>query len=365
MTEVVFFTHNLGYGGAERCIVNITNELAERGHTVEILLVDKQGGLLQEVHDDVPVRELDGEPLIRAALDLRKFVREYSPDIIISNVNTANLMAIAATKSIRTETSLIVGVHNTLSVKKQDYSTGVKDRIIPYLMRMLYPLGDQFIAVSNGVAEDLSSTYDIPMDRMNVIYNPCVTDKILEKGTEPPDDDLFHHVGGDLILGVGSLIEQKDFSTLIRAFSEVVKQKPDSHLVIIGDGPERTNLENLTIELGLSDKVSILGYVENVYAYMASADLFVLSSRWEGFGIVIVEAMAFGTPIVATDCPHGPREILGDGKFGRLTQVEDSLQLADAINETLYSPPKSTEIQQRANDFHVSNVADKYEKLLF
>lgn len=363
--KVVFFTHNLGYGGAERCIVNITSELKKRGHDVEILLVDKEGGLIKDVHEDVRVRELDGEPLLRAGLDLRTFIREHSPDILVSNVNTANLMAIAAVKTIRTDTSLIVGVHNTLSVKKQDYSTGVKDRFIPYLMRVLYPLGDQFIAVSQGVADNLSSNYNVPKHRINVIYNPCVTDQIIEKGSQPTDDALSFHSNGDLILGVGSLIEQKEFSTLIRAFSDVVKKKPDSRLAIIGDGPERANLENLAMELNIADKVSILGHVDNVYSYMANADLFVLSSRWEGFGIVIVEAMAFGTPIVATDCPHGPREILEAGKYGRLSPVGDSSKLADAIIETLNSPPNSTDVQKRAYDFHVSNVADDYEKLLF
>jgi len=364
MTKLAFFTHNLGLGGAQRVIVNLTTELAERGRDVEIVLVEKRGELLADVHEDVPVIDLDTEPFIPAVLDLRRYLKRRRPDVLLSTVNTANLMAILAVKTTRTGTRHVVRMANTPSKKAQEYDGKWTDRLIPYLMKALYPLGNEFITISEGLADDLVSNYHVDRDDITVIYNPCVTDEMLEKGKEPIKCEWLFEPEIKVILGVGSLSQQKDFQTLIQAFTAVREQDDQYRLVIVGEGPQREELETLCDNLGVDDDVALPGEVTNPYPYFSNADLFVLSSRWEGFGIVTVEALAFGTPVVATDCPHGPREILENGKYGTLVPIRDLEALSKAIIEVDKSPISKSVLYERAREFHTSEISKEYERLL-
>jgi glycosyltransferase involved in cell wall biosynthesis len=216
------------------------------------------------------------------------------------------------------------------------------NRWSPLLARLFYPWSDGIIAVSRGVAKDLTDVTGLPLERIHTIYNPTITPILLEKAKEPIDHPWFKPGELPVILGVGKLYEQKDFPTLLRAFARVRQVKP-CRLVILGRGPQRQKLNALTRELGLSQEVAMLGFVENPYAYMARAAVFVLSSAWEGLPNALIEAIALETPVVSTNCESGPQEILDHGKYGSLVPVGDSDAMAQAILEVLSGQIKSVE----------------------
>jgi glycosyltransferase involved in cell wall biosynthesis len=203
----------------------------------------------------------------------------------------------------------------------------------------------------------------VPADLVTTIYNPVVTDELLEKAREPLDHPWFVEDAPPVILGVGRLEPQKDFETLIRAFHRVQSER-EPRLVILGKGSERAKLERLVQSLGMDNSVQMPGFVDNPFQYMARADVFALSSRFEGLPGVLIQAMATGCPVVSTDCPSGPREILEDGRWGALVPVEDEEALAVAILGTIDSPHCLDELRERAQAFSASQAVDQYLDVL-
>jgi glycosyltransferase involved in cell wall biosynthesis len=203
-------------------------------------------------------------------------------------------------------------------------------QIFPRLANWFYPWADDIIAVSKGVADDLAHAACLPRDRIQVIYNPIVTSDLYEKSREPFEHPWFNAGEPPVVLAVGRLTAQKAFDILIRAFARIRARRP-TRLLILGEGEDRLALQNLVNQLGLDQDVSLPGFVSNPYAYMAHAAVLTLSSRWEGLPTVLVEAMSLGIPVISTDCPSGPREILRDGQYGRLVPVGDSSALVEAM----------------------------------
>jgi glycosyltransferase involved in cell wall biosynthesis len=236
-------------------------------------------------------------------------------------------------------------------------------RLMPYLVRKLYPRADGIAANSKGVADDLAQVIGVPEERIQVIYPSVVTADLFERAQAPVDHPWFCQGQPRIVLGAGNLIKQKDFPTLIRAFAKI-RHTHQVRLVILGEGKERPQLSGLIQDLGLEEDVVLLGFVDNPYAYMARAAVFVLSSAWEGFGRVLVEAMAVGTPVVSTNCPSGPAEILEGGKHGPLVPVGDSQALAKAIVNILDNPPSSVVLKGRASDFSLQAVVDSCLEML-
>ena len=231
-------------------------------------------------------------------------------------------------------------------------------------MRWLYPKADFVVGVSQGVIDDLKRVLRFDSKKVQVIYNPIVDEELLRKTDEPLDHPWFRPGKPPVILGVGRLAKEKDFPTLIRAFALVRKERP-ARLMILGEGEERPNLEALVRELGLEEDVALPGFVDNLYKYMKRAAVFVLSSLWEGLPTVLIKAMALGTPVVATDCPSGPAEILEGGKWGCLVPPGDPKDLAKAILDTLeggVSPVEAvTNVHKR---FSVGSIVEQYLKVL-
>jgi glycosyltransferase involved in cell wall biosynthesis len=230
-------------------------------------------------------------------------------------------------------------------------------------MRWLYPRVDHIVAVSEGVASDTLAITGLPAERISVIRNPVITKCLLEKSREPVGHPWFNEGGAPVILGAGRLTRQKDFPTLIRAFAHVRAQR-DARLVILGEGRLRGELEKLAAELGLSGCVSLPGYAANPYAYMAKASLFVLSSAWEGSPNVLTEALALGVPVVSTDCPSGPREILQGGRYGALIPVGAHRQLGEAMLATLERPHESSLLREAAAEYNANLSARRYLEVL-
>jgi glycosyltransferase involved in cell wall biosynthesis len=296
------------------------------------------------------------------SLKLADQLRQIRPDALLSALTDCNLTAILAQRFVN-GFKVVTSEQNTpsLSIRSQPAAGTVLK-----MMRRLYPKADRIVAISQGVANDLISLLNLLHEKVTVIYNPVVTPELFEQAKQPVSHPWFEQNQLPVILAVGRLTRQKDFPTLFRAFS-LVRQVRPAKLLILGEGEERANLERLAIELGIQNDVSMPGFFDNPFAFMAKASVFVLSSAWEGFGNVLVEALACGCPVVATDCRSGPREILDNGRYGRLVPVGDHEALAKAILETLDNPDFPADRQtrlQRAMEFSVDAAVDKYLKVL-
>lgn len=358
--RLAFFLPGLYGGGAERIMLNLAEGITAHGYSVDLVLARAEGPFLTQVPDSVRLIDLHASRVLSSLPALVRYLRRERPLALLSILH-ANIIALWARRLAGIPLRVIVAEHNTLS----SVTKGVADRrwrAYPVLARWFYPSADGIVAVSKGVAVDLSKQINLPLDKIQVIYNPIVTPELFEKSSTPIEHPWFQAGEPPVLLAVGRLTIQKAFDVLIRAFALVRKDIP-VRLLILGEGEQRHALQGLINKLGLEQDACLLGFVPNPYPYMAHAAAFILSSRWEGLPTVLVEAMSLGTPIVSTDCPSGPREILADGKFGQLVPVDDPSALAAAIKIALSSrisrPPRDS-----WKAFEHECVEEQYIKLM-
>lgn len=330
---LALFLPSLEGGGAERVMLNLARGILEHGLEVDLVLAKAEGPYLKQLPIGVNVIDLGSKRTLASIPRLASYLRRRRPQALLSALNHANMAALAAKKLSRTPTRVVVSEHNELFPGKLIDKEGA---VFQRLMRYSYAWADGVIAVSEGVADSLARVCGIPRSRIAVIYNPVIGEGLLERAREPLQHPWFAPGEPPVILGIGRLHPQKDFGNLIRAFA-LLRSEQRARLIILGEGEERPALERLVLELGLED-VKLPGFVDNPYAYLAHSAAFVLSSAWEGLPTVLIEALAVGTPVVSTDCPSGPREILQGGRFGPLAPIRDSTALAKAMAETLASP---------------------------
>jgi len=360
--KIALFLPSLRGGGAERVMLNLSKGLINHGYQVNLVLVKAEGDYLSQVPAGVRIMDLKSPRVLLSLSGLINYLRHEQPIAMLSAMGHTNIIAIWAKRIAGVKTKLVVSEHSTLSkVTKQTRNT--RSRIMPLLMRFTYPKADAVIAVSKGVAEDLAQVIGLSRSLIQVIYNPVVDEELLAKSHEPLDHPWFQPDEPPVILSVGRLTQVKDYSTLLRAFA-LVRAKVPARLMILGEGEDRSHLEKLTQELDIAEDVAMPGFVYNPYNYMAKAKVFALSSQWEGFGMVLVEAMACGTPVVSTNCPYGPSEILADGKYGKLVPVGNPETLAIAILQTLKNPPNKSVLKDRIKAFHVDDITQKYLQVL-
>ena len=365
--HIALFLYSMGGGGAERVMLNLAIEFAKLKYKVDLVLVTKKGPYLKQVPKNVrivsffiPSRKFR---TLFSVIPLLFYLRKEKPDTLIAASISCNVIAVMAKILSRSQVKIVIGVHNTFSIDRQKLGF-LKRLIMSRLVYSLYPRADAIIAVSKGVADDLSRAINIPRQKIKVIYNPIVNSEVYRKVKEEEiDHSYFSDSSLKVIIGVGRLTEQKDFPTLIKAFAKV-RQKINSKLIILGEGKDRKKLEKLIQNLNLEKDVSLPGFVDNPYAYMARSDVFVLSSRWEGLPTVLVEAMACGAPVVSTNCKSGPAEILENGKYGKLVPVGDVDALAEAIWKTLKNPLSSDILRERAKNFSVEKAVSEYLKVI-
>jgi glycosyltransferase involved in cell wall biosynthesis len=282
------------------------------------------------------------------------------PAGLVSSLTHVNIAVLIAKLIARVDTRVLVSEHNQIS-RKARVAKGPRGWLTYRAVPLLYRRADVIVAVSQGVADDLADFAGLPQGRVECIYNPVYDETLVAAAAQPVDHPWMAPGQPPVIVAAGRLQEQKGFDVLLRAF-QAVRRVRDVRLIIMGEGEDRAKLERLVAELGLGDSVSLIGFVENPYAMMARAQVFVLSSRWEGFSLVLVEAMACGAPIVSTDCPSGPREVLADGRYGKLVPIEDPVSLSEAIVQVLDDPGPSA--RDRAQSFTVRDAADAYLKAL-
>ncbi len=356
MGHVAVFLTSMRIGGAQRVARNLCSGLVENGHSVDLVLVEAEGELLEELPPEVSVVGLDASRVTTSALPLRRYLRAREPDVLYAMMTEINVAAIAARRLARVGTRLVVSEHNTPSAS----TDGIKDRLALRLAALAYPHADRTVAVSHGVREDLRRFVDVDA---TVIYNPVDVERIRRRAAEPLDHDWFADPSLRVVTSAGRHVPQKGFDTLLRAFAALGDD--DARLVLLGEGEQRASLRRLADELGVGERVAFPGFVDNPFAYMGRADAFVLSSWYEGFGNVLIEAMATGCPVVSTDCPSGPSEILENGTYGPLVPVKDPDRMAEAIGEVLREPPDPDVLSERADDFSIPAVTAAYEDVLF
>ena len=360
-TKLAIFLPSLRGGGAERTMLNLAHGLSERGYAVDLVLARAEGPYLREVKESIRLVDLNGSRLLTSLPVLVRYLRHERPLAMLSIMNYTSIVALWARRLAGVSTQVVVSERNMLSYAAQQ-APDQPLRLMPRLIRRFYPWADGIVAVSKGVADDLAQVTDLPRERIQVIYNPVVTPELREKAQAPLDHPWFAPGEPPVLLAAGRLVMKKDFPTLIQAFARVRRARP-ARLLILGQGPERPVLQALVRQLGLEQDVSLPGFVANPYPYMARAALFVLSSRWEGLPGVLIEALYCGVPLIATDCPSGPREILADGQYGQLVPVGDVAALTRAIETALAGnapspPPESWQ------PFELETVVNQYASIL-
>lgn len=339
-------------------MVTLANSLANRGFDIDLVLGELRGPYIDQVSKDIRIINLNSSRTILSALPLTRYLRREKPKFMISALSHVNIISFVASKLSRQKLKLVMTEHNNFTRANQ--SLGLKGAILRTAIKWVYPHCRCIVSVSTGVANDFIENMGIPRELFHTIHNPIVGESIRKKSEETPEQ--LTYIRRPILISVGRLTRQKDYSTLLYAL-HALKQYCDASLVILGSGPLKGELEVLASSLGLSDSVYFAGFQSNPYAWMKAANVMVMSSAWEGFGNVLVEAMACGTPVVSTDCPSGPAEILEGGRWGRLVPIGNSDALAKAILDTLNdtNPPN---VRIRACDFEVDNILEKYLEIM-
>jgi len=353
---------SLGGGGAERIMLNLARKFAQWGHQVDIVVASAKGPYLSQIPDSVRLVDLRTTRTITAIRPLARYLRRESPNALLSKMGHCNIAAVLARKISGTRTRVVIAEVSLLKTSTRS-APQFRSRWIPFFAKRVYPWADRIVAISGGVADDLSRLLDLPLESIEVIYNPVVTPELYERAACAPAHPWFKKGVPPVILGVGRLDPEKDFPTLLRAFS-MVRRNRNVRLMILGEGPERFVLESLAQELGITDVLALPGFVENPLPFIANAAVLVLTSLFEGLSNVLIEALACGTPVVATDCPCGPREILDGGRYGMLAPVGDFEEVARTIEETLENPPDPMFLKGSAERFSVDAIARQYLEVL-
>jgi glycosyltransferase involved in cell wall biosynthesis len=365
-----------GGGGAERATITIANEFAKRGVDVDLVLRRAEGPYADLISSGVNVVRLGAgldttssrlriyRTNLGSLVSLRGYIKKRKPSAIVSPFLRDNLHVLLAIKLTRATCRAVITQPGTLSWELLHNCNRAQRARWRRVIRWLYPCADSVIAVSRGVAEDLVRIVPGISAKLRVINPPVDVDRIQQLSYNEPDHPWFKNGNHQVILGVGRLFRVKDFPTLVRALARV-RQAKSVKLVILGEGEERQRLEALISELGLTEDVSLPGFAKNPFAHMRRSSVFVLSSVTEGCPNVLLEALACGCPVVSTDCPSGPREILQDGKWGELVPVGDVGALAAAIERVLDSPPSPERLKARAAYFSLDRVVDQFYEAVF
>lgn len=360
--RIAFFLPSLHGGGAERVMLTLANRLVALGYAVDLVLAKAEGPYVTEISPSVRLVDLNAPRVLRSLPGLILYIRRTRPAVLLSALDHANVAAGIGRMFACVPMRLVISQHSHVS---RPY-LGERKRRQDFLLKLMSPVyrkADRVVAVSSGVAESLISTIGMPRALIDVIYNPIVDETMLSRSREPIEHAWFECSDVPVVVAIGRLAPEKDFATLIRAFAFLCRRRK-AKLIILGEGKLRSELEQLVCDLGVSEFVDMPGFVNNPYAYLFRANSFALSSIREGLPTVLIEAMACGTPVVSTDCPSGPAEILQGGKFGTLVPIGDPVALADALEASLDNPLPPSSISTRAMEFSVDNAVRRYLSML-
>ncbi|WP_350342381.1 glycosyltransferase [Proteinivorax tanatarense] len=364
---ITLYIPSLNLGGIAKNTIRLAKGLIAMGYDVDVVVVNYKGEYVKDLPSEINIVNLNSKKAMFSIPKLVSYLRRKRPKALISANDYTNIIAIIAKKLSAVKCKLIISVRTNVTTHCKN-AKSIKERLlVPLLIKKAYPLSDYIVSVSKGVQEDLVSNFNIPENKSVVIYNPIFDESILEKKLEEPNHIWFGKAN-TILLSAGRLTQQKDYPTLIKAFAEFRKTENSKSvkLIILGEGPERDNLQKLINKLNLTGDVDLLGYVSNPYSYMGKADLFVLPSKWEGFGNVLVEALSCGVNVITTNCPSGPMEIINYGEFGTFVPVGDYKKMSDKIKDTLNNSPKisAETLVKRGKEFSISKTASEYLELV-
>lgn len=355
-TKIALFMPSLSGGGAERVFLWLAEGFIDAGYSCDLVVGNSSGSYRPD--ERVNLVDLGARHVIFALPALARYLRREKPAILLSEQAHANLIALWAAFFSGRKTRVVVTEHTILSMYARQ-SKSLREKLLPGLARRFYPSADAVVAVSQGAADDLAKLIPLISGRLRVIHNPLPIQYIQEEAAKPVNHPWLENKTLPVVLAVGRLSPEKDFQTLIRAVG-LAKKQQEMRLVILGEGSERERLEMLVHEAGLEGLVEFPSFVQNPFAFMKRADVFVLSSRFEGFSMVLVEAMACGAPVIATDCPSGPAEILQQGRYGTLVKVGDVERMAQAILQVLKNPVDTQQSLERVKDYSVEKTLVQY-----
>lgn len=357
--KVVFVLGCLGNGGAERTVLNILNNIDSNLFDVSLCLLEN---IEKNSYSNFLNKKIDITILNRRArysiLSIAKVIKKENPDIVFSTLSYMNVVVYIAHKLSYSKSKLILREANFM---KKDFNMS---KLSYFLVKHSYANCHKVISLSKGVKQNLKDHFNVKEEKISLIYNPIDLINIRKMQNETLDTI---DKGVFKLIVCGRLTKQKNQELLIRALKKIKVGNEKWILNIVGDGEDRIKLESLVKELSLEDNIKFLGFKKNPYKYMANSDLFILSSLWEGFGHVVAEAMACGTPVLSTDCPHGPREILDNGEFGWLVANNDEKALTEKI-EYLINNQNEIEImkkklKERVDYFDSPKIVKEYENV--
>jgi len=360
---IAIYLPELTPGGAQRVTVDLANGFADRDHEVHLICSYAGGQLRPEVADDVTIVDLEtrvvpGLGIAASVPALVRYLRGNRPRALLSAMTYANVVATVAASASRSGTPVAVVEHTTIGME-----TGGKRDVTTHLARWTYGLADRVVAVSEGVAESVRSRTRADPAKVVVLHNPVPIDDLQRRADAAVEEPWLADPALAVVLWVGRFAPEKDLETLLAAFEHLQADRPDTRLILAGTGPERDRIEAAVRDRDLADVVRFPGYVDPA-PYMARADVFALSSTYEGLPTVLVEALACGCPVVSTDCPSGPREILSDGEYGRLVPVGAPGRFASALAATLEEATDRERLRKRADVFASDRVLAEYEALI-
>jgi glycosyltransferase involved in cell wall biosynthesis len=356
--SVAIYMHDLAGGGVERQTLIIAEALRQAGIGVTLVLHRLRGPLLSQLPPDLRVVDLNSPRTLGDIPRLVRFLRREKPDLLLSNLDANNVAALLAKALGFSSTAVVICQHNPIS---RGFAASRLYRHVSLAYRLLAPLVSRSVAVSDGVAGELHRIAGLPAACIRTIHNPVVGPDFPMRSLEAAEHKWFGQPGRPVFVTAGRLVAQKDHETLLQALA-LHRRHANSRLIILGSGALRGRLGCLAKELGLADAVDFAGFQQNPLPFFREADAFVLSSRYEGFGNVLVEALGCGTPVIATSCAHGPAEILADGLYGVLVEPGNAAALAASMDQvaTLRDRFPAAALRRRAADFSYAACAARY-----
>ena len=360
--SVCFLSLDMGYGGAEKVISTLANELVRSGREVTILTLFDQNDFRQALDTRIKLHSLSIKNFKISFFSLCKFIYKNRFDNFIANIWPLTVFSFVV-RLISPQANLIYVEHCILSEQYKDKSF-IFRVLQNFSIRVFYRFAHHIVSVSNGVQDDLIG-YGAPSDKMSVIYNPLMPSLANSQGTLNPKILSWMKDSPINLVAIGQLIKAKNFLNLIKSIDILVNNnKKKLKLVILGDGEERAVMEESIKSYKLEDSIFLPGWVDDPIPYLRLSDLLVLSSDYEGFGLVILEALSVGVNVVSTNCKTGPSEILKDGEFGFLCRVGDASALASSVNIALKNPLPKERLMSRASDFLPEKITQQYEDIL-
>lgn len=370
MKNIFFIIPDLSGGGAERVIIQVLKYLDRKKFILHLVLFEKRGAFVMDLPADVKLYALSkggylyGLQGLLVLIKLANLIKTKEPEIIVSFMWYTNAISLLARILCGFESKVIVSERYTFSFSYEGWFT---ETLRKTAVRFFYHSADAIIVVSKKIRQELELYFNVNVNKIVPVYNPIDIERLVQCSQEEVEHKWFEEKS-PIIISIGRLTPQKGFSYLIKAIAALVKSGVCCRLVILGDGPEKEILRKLAEKLKIGNKVAFLGFQSNPYSYLGNSTIFVLSSLYEGFPNVLIEAMALGVPCISTRCPTGPDEIITDGVDGILVPPADEIGLTNAIKQLLIDEELRNRLgkagKRRVADFEVERIVKQYEDVI-